>query len=371
LARCDCNGSRCSCVITAGDGITIDGSGDSANPYVIEAARQSIGGQLVVQDTESLDLTLIGEGTDQEPYVLSGVVVPQPIEQITGLIDAGDNIVLSGTGTPDDPYVINATGTGITGLVTAGENITLTGTGTTDDPYVIAASSDIVPSAITGLVTAGTNVTLTGTGTTADPYVIATSTDIVPTAITDLVLPGENVTFTGEGTTDDPYVVSSSVAGLVTAGTNVQVTGAGTGDDPFVVSSEQTLDDLINVTADSAANGDVLRYDTSAGGGTWVSQAPPWMGADYDTRSQYYLMGEVQFDFPSVANGAQVSTELTVPGVDTTQFWIFHVASDRTHLGLHVWADVTSTDTVTVYLSNLTGSGRNTTNGTWRVYGWR
>ncbi|MFF5668783.1 hypothetical protein ACFY8S_01380 [Streptomyces hygroscopicus] len=35
MARCGCGGGQCNCSIVAGEGITIDGSGSTANPYII------------------------------------------------------------------------------------------------------------------------------------------------------------------------------------------------------------------------------------------------------------------------------------------------------------------------------------------------
>jgi hypothetical protein len=64
--------------VTAGDGIEVTGSGEASNPYVISAVGQPMTGQLIVQDTESLNLTLTGEGVVNEPYVISGEVLTGP-----------------------------------------------------------------------------------------------------------------------------------------------------------------------------------------------------------------------------------------------------------------------------------------------------
>lgn len=44
MARCSCNGQTCGCVITAGDGVSIEGSGTAANPLVISAEGGGGGG---------------------------------------------------------------------------------------------------------------------------------------------------------------------------------------------------------------------------------------------------------------------------------------------------------------------------------------
>lgn len=58
---------------------------------------------------------------------------------ITGLIKAGENVTLTGTGTVGDPYVVSAAGGGAATHLVAGENVTITGTGTPDDPFVVSS----------------------------------------------------------------------------------------------------------------------------------------------------------------------------------------------------------------------------------------
>jgi hypothetical protein len=183
----------------------------------------------------------------------------------------------------------------------------------------------------------------------------------------------------GAGTTANPYVISAAdpppteITGLVTAGTNVQVTGLGTPASPYTVSSVQDLDDLSDVVISTPpGHGSVLNFDTSVGTpGTWVPQIPPWVPQNPEQRSWYLVTGSTTWDVPSVATGTQVSTNVSVPGVNTSEMWFFHVVTDRVMLGLHPWAQVTNVDVVTIYLSNMTGSAINPTSGTYRVYGWR
>lgn len=63
MARCGCQGTSCSCVIT-GPGVT--GSGSEGNPYVISAIAA-----LNVQDTPTINLTKSGLGTVASPLVIS------------------------------------------------------------------------------------------------------------------------------------------------------------------------------------------------------------------------------------------------------------------------------------------------------------
>lgn len=71
MARCGCSGGTCSCLVTAGAGIAVSGTGTGANPYVIDVSGTAISGTLAVEDTATVDLTLAGAGTTASPYRLS------------------------------------------------------------------------------------------------------------------------------------------------------------------------------------------------------------------------------------------------------------------------------------------------------------
>lgn len=65
--RCGCS-SQCTCAVVAGEGVTVEGTGSPSNPYVISAN----GGTVVqVNDTPTVDLTLLGSGESGDPYILS------------------------------------------------------------------------------------------------------------------------------------------------------------------------------------------------------------------------------------------------------------------------------------------------------------
>lgn len=126
-----------------------------------------------------------------------------PATSITGLIEAGENISVTGSGTHADPYVITAAGGQVVvenAYVTPGEDVAIKGVGTDTDPYVISSMS-------TDQIKAGTNVTLTGTGTTADPYVISATGGGEPTHL----VAGENIAVRGTGTTADPFIVDALI----------------------------------------------------------------------------------------------------------------------------------------------------------------
>jgi len=56
---------------------------------------------------------------------------------ITGLISAGMNVTITGSGTSIDPYVINASTTGSTTYIVNGTNTTVSGDGSVGNPYMI------------------------------------------------------------------------------------------------------------------------------------------------------------------------------------------------------------------------------------------
>src|SRR5262245_54701584 len=71
MGRCGCASDVCSCSLTGGPGIIIEGTGTPDFPYQISVANP--GSFLTVVDTGSVDLTLTGSGGEGDPYVLSAV----------------------------------------------------------------------------------------------------------------------------------------------------------------------------------------------------------------------------------------------------------------------------------------------------------
>lgn len=63
--KCGCAGTTCSCVIK-GDGVT--GAGSVNNPYIISGASE-----LNVNDTDTINHTLLGDGSTANPWSLSSV----------------------------------------------------------------------------------------------------------------------------------------------------------------------------------------------------------------------------------------------------------------------------------------------------------
>ncbi|MEV3931213.1 hypothetical protein [Streptomyces sp. NPDC049944] len=65
-----CCRTRCSCIINAGDNVTVTGNGSEATPYVISAD------DVIVNplDTNTIDMNVTGDGLAGNPYVVSGNV---------------------------------------------------------------------------------------------------------------------------------------------------------------------------------------------------------------------------------------------------------------------------------------------------------
>lgn len=142
MPSCGCAGTSCSCLVTPGAGIKVNGTGTAANPYVIEASASSIGGLIQVLDTPTLNLTMIGVGSPTEPYVISGVTTGS--STLVGLSDvsdptgpvAGDVPIWVTSGTPH--WEFQPPPTTPPGAVTPGAG--LTGDGSGANPLKVSVS---------------------------------------------------------------------------------------------------------------------------------------------------------------------------------------------------------------------------------------
>lgn len=78
--------------------VNVSGTGTVQDPYVVSLSAIDIEGALTVNDSTSVDLTLVGGGTVLDPYVLSAAVkvgadvtsVPTTGQTVT--IDSGTNL---------------------------------------------------------------------------------------------------------------------------------------------------------------------------------------------------------------------------------------------------------------------------------------
>lgn len=74
MPKCGCAGSTCGCKVQGGSGVSITGTGTAQDPYIVTVDGIEITSLITVDDTSSVDLTLLGSGTALDPYVLSAEI---------------------------------------------------------------------------------------------------------------------------------------------------------------------------------------------------------------------------------------------------------------------------------------------------------
>ena len=135
MPRCDCAGSSCQCLIQAGAGIQITGSGNTNNPYVV-TSTSTIAGSLQVQDTRTVDMSAVGAGTPTDPFILSANarIAMEDITNVTGAPAAvGDTLSWDGSSWVMAPPPVVPPG-----AINVGAG--LLGTGAVDNPVRAAVS---------------------------------------------------------------------------------------------------------------------------------------------------------------------------------------------------------------------------------------
>lgn len=140
-----CCGSGDTALIIAGQGIVVEGTGQLGSPYVI--ALQSGQVSLTVSDTDTIDMSLVGDGSPDAPFTLSGVATVS-MRMLTDVDGAdvpatGDVPVYDGT-----KFVFAPPPTTPPGAVNVGPGIS--GDGSLPTPIKIAVA-DLVTTATTGL----------------------------------------------------------------------------------------------------------------------------------------------------------------------------------------------------------------------------
>lgn len=101
MARCRCTEATCNCILTAGAGIILSGTGSASDPWVIQAVPQATGA-VVVADTPSIDMQQSGNGVPTDPIIISGRV---NMGALINFIPSGDVAwILTGSGHDTDPF---------------------------------------------------------------------------------------------------------------------------------------------------------------------------------------------------------------------------------------------------------------------------
>lgn len=77
MAKCNCQGSTCSCIVTGGYKVTVSGTGTKADPYVVarDTTDDTIIEQIEFIDTPTVDFTTLGSGTEGDPLLVRAAVV--------------------------------------------------------------------------------------------------------------------------------------------------------------------------------------------------------------------------------------------------------------------------------------------------------
>ena len=68
-----CGGGACACIVNAGNGIEVTGSGTPNDPYLIASTVGGLADLLRVRDTSSVNLVLTGSGSQGDPLELQAI----------------------------------------------------------------------------------------------------------------------------------------------------------------------------------------------------------------------------------------------------------------------------------------------------------
>ncbi|MEC3994990.1 hypothetical protein VSR01_16215 [Actinacidiphila sp. DG2A-62] len=184
MASC-CGAPRCTCAVTAGPGVTVDGNGSPTTPYVISAGTAT---PTPVQagDTNTVDTTVAGTGTPADPYVVSADVILDPAPP-----GGGTNLLAAGPGglslECDDVRTCFSAGDGATYDPATGEigaklsadagNVTTFGA---DGGLFTPAPAAAAPTVVQAQDSPTVDVSVSGTGTSADPYEVSAAVVLDP-----------------------------------------------------------------------------------------------------------------------------------------------------------------------------------------------
>ncbi|AIV35630.1 hypothetical protein [Streptomyces sp. CCM_MD2014] len=234
MAQFGCGGSRCTCQVTAGPGVTVTGNGSAGAPYVIESEAGTVTCDQVRPCISA------GDGASYDPA--TGVVAARPST------DAGNSL---GFGTDGGLLVPPAGAPALEAGDTDTVDTTVTGAGVPGDPFVVSADVKLDPTPPQG----GTN--LIGSGaeglflecadvrgcfTAGDGIAYDPDTGEIAARVSEDA--GNQTVIGTDGGIYTPASGGSSTS--LAAGdsdtVDTTVAGSGTEADPFVVSSTVILD---------------------------------------------------------------------------------------------------------------------------------
>lgn len=135
--------SNCDVVVSAGDGIRVEGAGTPRSPYVVHSNLPDFGSILKVRDSQSVNLSLFGSGTVADPFTIQA----DATVSLTGLRDVddpeggplpGEVPVWVGSSSVDGHWEFQTPPAAPAGAVIATTG--LVGTGTVQSPLRVAVS---------------------------------------------------------------------------------------------------------------------------------------------------------------------------------------------------------------------------------------
>lgn len=185
MARCRCGAdeSLCGCILAAGDGIAIAGTGTTTSPWIVSTVPQSTG-TIQFVDTPVLEWAVTGIGVQGSPYMVSAAVDIDPLVTVLDSVSVRWDRV--GAGTILDPLELTAhaeIGSTLQFANTPEVNLVVSGAGNELTPMVVSAE---LPWVTVGGGTPGDVLTLQidGTYLPAPPNTVAPGSVFVAGGLT-------------------------------------------------------------------------------------------------------------------------------------------------------------------------------------------
>jgi hypothetical protein len=281
-------------------------------------------------------------------------VSPGAASEITGLIEAGTNVTLSGAGTSASPYVINSSGGGGSGTVTSVSVITANGVSgsvaTADTtPAITITLGAITPTSVNGVVLSGSSTpTLAVTGTSSITGVntgnqtITLTGDVTGTGTGtfEATIANEAVTFAKMANVSPQILIGRHASGSdgapqeVSVGNGVEFSGSGiqrsafTGGDVTAAAGSASLtiadNAVTNAKAADMANGTVKARTTAETGDpedvTFAALNAATFIAPIE-KDASFTISEAENGVPILLTNTATTTEIELPFDGITPGW--------------------------------------------------